>query len=79
MDYSIHDVTVEHTFQDIKDIPETLPEGRTKSWGTGQAVLAAKRVIKTSFIMFNANDYYGKEGFKVVHEYLMDTHIIVSI
>ena len=58
--------------QDINDIPGTLPEGRTKPWGTGQAVLAAKKVIKTPFIVINADDYYGKEGFKAVHEYLVN-------
>ena len=58
-----HDVTVDYAFQDINDIPGTLPEGRTKPWGTGQAVLAAKKVIKTPFIVINADDYYGKEGF----------------
>ena len=67
-----HNVTVDYAFQDIKDIPGTLPEGRTKPWGTGQAVLAAKRVIKTPFIVINADDYYGKEGFKAVHEYLVN-------
>ncbi len=41
-----HDVTVDYAFQDINDIPGTLPEGRTKPWGTGQAVLVAKDVIK---------------------------------
>ena len=40
-----------------------MPEGRTKPWGTGQAVLAAKNVIDTPFIVINADDYYGKEGF----------------
>ena len=67
-----HDVTVDYAFQDINDIPGTLPEGRTKPWGTGQAVLAAKDVIKTPFIVINADDYYGKEGFKAVHEYLVN-------
>ena len=66
-----HDVTVDYAFQDINDIPGTLPEGRTKPWGTGQAVLAAKKVIKTPFIVINADDYYGKQGFKAVHEYLV--------
>ncbi len=41
-----HNVTVDYAFQDINDIPGTLPEGRTKPWGTGQAVLAAKKVVK---------------------------------
>ena len=69
---SSHNVTVDYAFQDINDIPGTLPEGRTKPWGTGQAVLAAKKVIKTPFIVINADDYYGKEGFKAVHEYLVN-------
>ena len=63
---------MDYAFQDINDIPGTLPEGRTKPWGTGQAVLAAKDVIKTPFIVINADDYYGKEGFKAVHEYLVN-------
>ena len=67
-----HDVTVDYAFQNINDIPGTLPEGRTKPWGTGQAVLAAKNVIDTPFIVINADDYYGKEGFKAVHEYLVN-------
>ena len=63
---------MDYAFQDINDIPGTLPEGRTKPWGTGQAVLAAKNVIDTPFIVINADDYYGKEGFKAVHEYLVN-------
>ena len=62
-----HDVTVDYAFQDINDIPGTLPEGRTKPWGTGQAVLAAKDVIKTPFIVINAEylkDVVGISGFK---------------
>lgn len=69
---SSHNVTVDYAFQDINDIPGELPAGRTKPWGTGQAVLAAKDVIKTPFIVINADDYYGKEGFKAVHEYLVN-------
>ena len=67
-----HNVTVDYAFQDINDIPGTLPEGRTKPWGTGQAVLAAKKVINTPFLAINADDYYGKEGFKAVHGYLVN-------
>ena len=67
-----HNVTVDYAFQDIKDIPGELPEGRTKPWGTGQAVLAAKSVLAAPFVVINADDYYGKEGFKAVHEYLVN-------
>lgn len=69
---SEHNVTVDYAFQDINDIPGVLPEGRTKPWGTGQAVLAAKNVLTTPFIVINADDYYGKEGFRAVHEYLVN-------
>ena len=66
-----YNVTVDCAFQDINEIPGTLPEGRAKPWGTGQAVLAAKSAIDTPFIVINADDYYGKEGFKAVHDYLV--------
>ena len=65
-------VTVDYAYQDLNDIPAALPEGRTKPWGTGQAVLAAKNIINTPFIVINVDDYYGKEGFKAVHEYLVN-------
>ena len=66
-----HDVTVDYAFQDINDIPGTLPEGRTKPWGTGQAVLAAKAVLNEPFMVINADDYYGKEAYVKVHDYLI--------
>ena len=63
---------VEYVFQDINDLPEgfTCPEGRTKPWGTGQAVLCAKRVVDTPYVIINADDYYGKEAFKEAYSYL---------
>lgn len=67
-----YNVTVDYAFQDINDIPGILPEGRTKPWGTGQAVLAAKSIIDSPFVVINADDYYGKEAFKAVHEFLVN-------
>lgn len=67
-----YNVTVDYAFQDINDIPGNLPEGRTKPWGTGQAVLSAKNIIDSSFVVINADDYYGKEAFKAVHEFLVN-------
>lgn len=64
-------VTVDYAFQDLHDIPGQFPEGRTKPWGTGQAVLAAKRVLKTPFVVINADDYYGKEGLRALHGHLV--------
>ena len=43
---SSHNVTVDYAFQNINNILGELPEGRTKPWGTGSAVLAAKNVSK---------------------------------
>ena len=61
-----------YAFQELTDLPEgfSLPEGRTKPWGTGQAVLACKGIVKGPFAVINADDYYGKECFKQVHDYL---------
>lgn len=52
-------VSVDYAFQDLSDILGNLPEGRTKPWGTGQAVLCAKELIDSPFIVINADDYYG--------------------
>lgn len=67
-----HQVAVDYAFQDLHNIPGELPAERTKPWGTGQAVLAAKDVLDTPFIVINADDYYGKEGFCAVHKYLTE-------
>ena len=69
---SEHNVTVDYAFQDINDIPGVLPEGRTKPWGTGQAVLAAKDVLTTPFIVINADDYYGRHAFKMAYDFLTE-------
>ena len=67
-------IPVEYAFQDINDLPEgfSVPEGRTKPWGTGQAVLAARDVIKEPFVVINADDYYGKNGFVAMHDALVN-------
>ena len=61
---------VEYAFQALHALPEgfSVPDGRTKPWGTGQAILAAKDVIHEPFLVINADDYYGKEGFKKLHD-----------
>ena len=63
---------VEYAFQEMDDLPEgfTVPEGRKKPWGTGQAVLAARNVIHEPFLVINADDYYGKEAFVKLHDFL---------
>ncbi len=69
-------VETAYAFQDLNSVPERfeVPEGRTKPWGTGQAVLAAKDLIHEPFAVINADDYYGKEAFKKLHDWLMMNH-----
>lgn len=64
---------VEYAFQALEDLPEGFekPDDRTKPWGTGQAVLAAKKVLSDPFMVINADDYYGKEAYVKVHDYLV--------
>lgn len=73
---------VEYAYQELDDLPAgyVRTEGRTKPWGTGQAILAAKDLVKEPFLVINADDYYGKEGFRKIHQYMveeMDTEAAV--
>ena len=59
-------IKVEYAFQEVDDIPAEYKEkfaGRTKPWGTGQAILCCKDVVKEPFLVINADDYYGKEAY----------------
>ena len=64
---------VEYAYQELDDLPEgfAVPEGRKKPWGTGQAVLTVKGLVKGPFLVINADDYYGKEGFRLIHDYMV--------
>ena len=71
-----HGVEVAYAFQALEAIPTgfAVPEGRTKPWGTGQAVLAAKELISCPFAVINADDYYGKTAFHILHDWLNQPH-----
>ena len=64
---------VDYAFQELSDLPEgfTVPEGRKKPWGTGQAVLSIRGKVNEPFLVINADDYYGPEGFRASHEYMV--------
>ena len=64
---------VEYAYQELDVLPKgyEVPEGRVKPWGTGQAILAAKALLDTPFIVINADDYYGKEAFVKLHDFLV--------
>ena len=69
-------VEIAYAYQDLNDVPENcvVPEERTKPWGTGQAVLAAKDLIREPFMVINADDYYGSEAFCKMHAWLTEKH-----
>ena len=65
-------VEIAYAYQELDHLPdgvETVPE-RTKPWGTGQAVLACREVLHEPFAVINADDYYGKEAFVKLHDFL---------
>lgn len=65
-------VPVELCFQSLDKLPEgyTVPEGRTKPWGTNHAVLMAKNLIKEPFCVINCDDFYNRDCFMVIGRYL---------
>ena len=65
-------VEIAYAYQELGNLPEgvELPADRTKPWGTGQAVLACKDVLHEPFAVINADDYYGKEAFVKLHDFL---------
>ena len=66
-------VEIRYAYQELDKLPEgyTVPEGRTKPWGTSHAVLCAKDAIDGApFAVINADDYYGKSAYKVMYNAL---------
>ncbi|MEJ8758804.1 nucleotidyltransferase family protein [Enterocloster sp. HCN-30185] len=65
-------VEIAYAYQEREALPEgvSCPKDRTKPWGTGQTVLACRKVLHEPFAVINADDYYGKEAFVKVHDFL---------
>ncbi len=65
-------IQVEYVYQDIYNLPKgyPIPEGRVKPWGTGHAILSCKPMIEGSFAVINADDYYGRDAFKKIYDWL---------
>lgn len=63
---------VAYAYQDLHNLPEgfEVPQGRVKPWGTAHAVLSAKDEIDGPFVVINADDYYGREAFEKIYDYL---------
>ena len=66
-------IEIRYAYQEMEKIPAgyTVPEGRVKPWGTSHCLLCARNEIDGApFAVINADDYYGKDAFKVIYQYL---------
>lgn len=65
-------IDVAYAYQELTDLPPgfRVPDGRTKPWGTGHAILAAREIIREPFVMINADDFYGREAYTVIADAL---------
>ncbi len=66
---------VSYVYQELDNLPEgfNVPEGRVKPWGTAHAILSAIDAVDGPFAVINADDYYGKDAFQKIYDYL-STH-----
>lgn len=66
-------IDVDYAFQELDKLPMgySVPDGRTKPWGTAHAVLCAKDVVKNPFAVINADDFYGQSSYKLIHDQLV--------
>jgi NDP-sugar pyrophosphorylase family protein len=69
-------IKVEYAFQKIDDLPESfsVPEGRTKPWGTAHAMLAARNIVNEPFAVINADDFYGQNAYKSLFSHFADAN-----
>ena len=69
-------IDVEYAFQEIDKLPEgyEVPSDRVKPWGTAHAVLCARDVVKSPFAVINADDFYGKSSYKIIHDELIQSN-----
>ena len=65
-------IDVEYVFQELDKLPEgySVPEGRVKPWGTAHAILCCKDVVKENFAIVNSDDFYGRDAYRVIAEFL---------
>lgn len=65
-------IEVAYAYQDLNNLPEgfQVPEGRVKPWGTAHAVLSCMDVIDGPFAVINADDYYGRDAFQKIYDFL---------
>ena len=71
-------IEIAYAYQEMDRYVDQIPMERNKPWGTGHAVLCASDVIDSPFAVINADDYYGKDGFKKAAEFLGNGYALVG-
>ena len=78
-------IETDYVYQDLNSFlnGRSVPEGRTKPWGTAHAVLCAKDAVKEPFAVINADDFYGRDAFEKAYRFLTgecsaDTYSIIG-
>ncbi len=72
------EIEMHFVHQELENIPNglTVPQGRVKPWGTGQAVLVCKEILGNDpFVMINGDDYYAYESLKIAHDFLISADL----
>ena len=69
-------IDVEYAFQELDKLPMgyDVPEGRVKPWGTGHAILCAKDLVHENFAIINSDDFYGRDAYRVIADFLKNNH-----
>lgn len=64
---------VKYAYQEVSPLPEgyRVPQGRDKPWGTAHAILCCRDMIDAPFAVINADDYYGRDAFRLIYNYLL--------
>jgi len=67
---------VKYAYQLLSDVPNgfSVPDGRTKPWGTGHAVISARKLIDSPFVVINADDFYGRRAFERIYSFFSYSH-----
>jgi len=67
-------IKVQFSFQELTDLPTgyTVPEGRTKPWGTAHALRAARELITQPFVVINADDFYGRDAYLKISQFFQE-------
>lgn len=72
----IKNIKIEYAFQNMNDLPDgfSCPADRIKPWGTAHALRACRNIVDEKFVIFNADDFYGRESFEVMYDYLKEVN-----